>query len=180
MSWTRERERWEAVARSIDPAIRLVPKGESRLMRLYARLPWLGREFLERTSTALGPLVFVPASADVEHDLFHEGRHVRQMRWFGLGIHPWVGLVPFAVAAVLLLPLGFTVRFWLELDAEAFALRRKMRTGSKASYVAHELEEFAGRLAGPGYAWAWLPSSWARRIGRRRAISVIAGEVKRA
>lgn len=173
-SWLESRDEYERIAEGIDPAIRLRGKQSSRLMRTYSRIPGMGREFLEETATAVGPFVFLPENwGDVEKEIFHEGRHVRQMRrYFGFGLSPWIGFLPFAVASVLLLPAGLTVRFWLELDAEAFALRRKFETGSKASWVVAELVEFAGRLAGPGYVWAW-PKRWAERIARRKATKLI-------
>ena len=169
MSWLARKALFDEMARGIDPAIRIRSKGASKLMRAYSKIPWLdSRAFLTQTATVIGPIHWYPDNwSDISKELHHEGRHTKQQRWLGLGIHPWLGLIPFALAAVMLLPTGLTLRFWLEMDAETAALRYKYRTGSPARWVRHELVEFAERLAGPGYLWSW-PAQWAHVIALRR------------
>lgn len=175
-SWLEHRDKYERIAKRIDPAIRLYGKQSSPLMRAYSKIPGMGKEFLEQTATAIGPLHWYPENwSDIEKDLYHEGRHTWQKRWlFGLGIHPWVGLIPFAIVAVFVLPVFLTVRFWLELDAESFALTRKHQTGSAPAYIFNEMKEFAEKLSSGDYIWAWR-RKWALRIARRRAQRIVHG-----
>ena len=178
MSWLERKEHYQAIAHQIDPSIRLYSK-DNWYWRLYAKLPWLGEEFLRQTASVIGPFHFYPDNwSDIEKEIHHEGRHTRQQRWFGLGISPWIGLIPFAIASVLLLPAGLTIRFWLELDAETAALRHKLRTGSNAAYIRASLIEFAETLAGPDYVWSW-PRPWAVAIAERKAQKLLASEGSR-
>jgi len=164
MSWRDNRTHWEGWARSVDPAIRLVDKESSPLMRAYARLPWLGDEFLTRTASVIGARIYLTRGGDAEHDIAHEGRHVRQKRWCSLGLSPWLGWPVFAVLCVFVLPAGLTARFWFEMDAEAFALKQKVRTGSSVAWARYSLVEFAELLCGGDYVWAWWPRRWAKKI----------------
>jgi hypothetical protein len=158
MSWTDRLPHWENVARTVDPSIRLHTK-DSFIWKLWGR----------KSASVIGPHHFYPSEwSDIEHALYHEGRHTRQQRWFGLNIHPWIGFIPFAIASVFLLPVLFTIRFWLELDAETFAIERKVGTGSSHSWARHELVEFARLLCSGAYLWAWLPG-WGLFIAEKRA-----------
>ena len=178
ITWLARKYAYERMARSIDPAIRIYAK-RGWFWRAYSWVPFLlsfgmssRKAFLSDTATVIGPLQFYPEDwTDIEHEVHHEGRHTRQQRWFGLGIHPWVGFLPWSIAAALLLPAGITIRFWLELDAESYAIRHKFRTGSSESWARHEIVEFAERLSGPGYLWSW-PKGWAKRIATRRGDSI--------
>ena len=175
MSWLAKRDHFQKMACGIDPAIRIYSKNNA-YWRAYSKLPWLGDSFLTQTATVIGPLHWYPENwDDISKDLHHEGRHTQQQRWIGLGIHPWVGFMPFAVLSVVALPVLITVRFWLELDAEAFALRYKYRTGSNVAYIRYALVEFADTLSGPDYVWAW-PKNWALRIAGRKAVKMLRAE----
>jgi len=159
-SWTEDLDYWTAYAQAIDPSIRLHTK-----RHWWWRL--LGREQL----SVYGPHVFVPDTpGDLEHDLAHEARHVVQQRAFGLGIHPWVGFLPWALCGALLpLPVLLTFRFWLELDAETFALTRKVKMGSAPVWARYELVEFATTLCSLDYLFSWI-CPWARSIAAHRAV----------
>lgn len=182
MTWLVRKYVYVAMARKVDPAIRIYAK-RGWFWRAYSWIPFLlsfgmskRQDFLEQTATVLGPLHFYPESwSDIEHELHHEGRHTRQQRWLGCGIHPWVGFLPWAILNALVLPAGLTFRFWFELDAETYALKRKFRTGSAASYIRAELAEFAERLSGPGYLWSW-PRPWAIKSAFRRAARITGEE----
>lgn len=159
MSWVQDKSYWDTVANGIDPAIRLYVKRDNWWWRLLGATD---------SASAYGPLVFIAPGGDIEHELFHEGRHVQQQRWCALGLSPWLGFVPWAVLNVFVLPVLFTARFWFELDAETRALNMKIAWGSSRVWARQELVGFADRLAGAGYRWAW-PRRWARRIASRRA-----------
>lgn len=177
MSWSRLEVGKEA--QNIDSSIRVRVKEENWLMRLYAKLPWTGEAFLKDTATCIGPLHWYPRDwhgEDVLKAVHHEGEHTRQMRRCGLGISPWLGLIPFFLICLLPLPVGLAYfRFRFELEAESSALLYKLRTGSSPVYVRGELVEFAERLGGAGYFWTW-PVSWARRAAERRAFRIIVGD----
>jgi len=177
ISWVYSRFIYQEMAKTIDPAIRVYNKN-NRFWCWYSRVFRLNNAFMRETATVIGPLHWYPENwSNIERELHHEGRHTRQQRWFGLGIHPWLGFIPFALASMLLLPIGLSVRFWLELDAEAYALRMKFRTGSSAIFIKAELEDFAEELAGRSYLWSW-PKIWAIKAAQRRALKIIRRTVR--
>ena len=171
MSWTDEHARLEAIARAIEPSVRLVPKEGPfwRALGVLAAGATLGgiglRTFLADYATAIGPLQGYPrhwSAARVESLLVHEARHTRQARWCGLGIHPWLGLPLFA-ALYLALPLpagGALLRFWFELDADRAAWRHALASGAAPDHVRARAAEFASRVCSGHYGWP-VP----RRVG---------------
>jgi hypothetical protein len=163
MSWTNDKSKWYHMAVRVDPSIRLHTK-DHWWWKLF------GKTNRTQTVSMYGPHLFIPREwNDIEHAIWHEGRHVEQCRWFGLWTHPWVGFLPFSIVNVFLLPVFFTVRFWLELDAETHALKRKVATGSKLGWARHELVEFAKLLCTGAYVWSWI-KPWAVRIAKRKRL----------
>jgi hypothetical protein len=163
MKWTENRARWTRLAKSVDPSIRLYTKNHW-WWNLY------GGEDRKEGITAWGPFIFIPEDCkrDLELAIYHDGRHVQQMRWFGLGIHPLLGVIPWAMLLLFFLPVLFTVRFWFELDAEVYALNRKIATGSSVIWARAELKGYVKDLCGPMYLYAW-PKSWGMKIAEKKA-----------
>jgi hypothetical protein len=166
MSWVTEKERLQDQVRVLDPAIRLTTKNGW----FWKALAWLlfvltfgqfKREaFLTNFATTIGHIQAYPEEWDavtVERVMWHEGRHTRQMRVCGFGIHPMAGLpimgvlyglVPFPV-------LGAFFRAWFELDADSFAWRHALATGSmNAATIRWRAQAFAETISGPAYFWS--------------------------
>jgi hypothetical protein len=162
--WVGERARLEALARAIEPSVRVQTKDG----RHWRALAWLAaiatgggisrRTFLEEYATTLGPLHGYPAawSAErVEATLVHEARHTRQARWCGLGLHPWLGMPLFAALYLALpLPVGLGLaRLLFELDADRAAWRHALAAGATPDQVRARAREFAGRVCSGHYGW---------------------------
>lgn len=181
MSWLDEHARLEAIARAIEPSVRLVPKDGAfwRAVGILAAGATFGgidrRTFLEDYATAIGPLQGYPrhwSVARVESLLVHEARHTRQARWCGLGIHPWLGL-PLFGALYLAVPLpagGALLRFWFELDADRAAWRHALAQGARPEQVRTRAVEFASRVCSGHYGWPiprHLGAAWFARAAER-------------
>ena len=171
MSWLQQRTRLQRAAREVDPAIRLYNK-DNWFCKLLAGLLFLVSfgnmkpdEFLHRFATTIGPFQFYPeywSTRSVEAVLFHESRHTRQARWFGLWIHPWVGLPLYGLLYLFApLPLGFAwLRFWFELDADRFAWRKSLKTGLVDTHaVTTRAARFSRTLCSYKYVWP-IPRCW--------------------
>lgn len=153
----------QSLARSIDPAARIVAK-TGRFWSFLATIigPFVGRRnFLENYATTIGPVQAYPQrwiDAGLEaHLIVHESQHVRQARAFGFGIHPWVG-VPLMAIAYLLLPFPVVFayfRFRLELGAERAAAHWAVAHGYDPAYVASRAAAFGRLVCGRAYGWAW-------------------------
>jgi len=156
--WLGERARLEALARAIEPSVRIQTKDGAH----WRALAWLAavatgggisrRTFLEDYATTLGPLHGYPACWSVERveaTLVHEARHTRQARWCGLGLHPWLGMPLFAALYLALpLPVGLGLaRLLFELDADRAAWRHALAAGAAPDAVRARAREFAGRQA---------------------------------
>lgn len=163
-SWVRERARLEALARAIEPSVRVQTKDGAhwRALAWLASIATLGgisrRTFLEDYATTLGPLHGYPAGWSVERveaTLVHEARHTRQARWCGLGIHPWLGMPLFAVLYLALpLPVGLGfARLFFEIDADRAAWRHALAAGASPDAIRARAREFAGRVCSGHYGW---------------------------
>jgi len=189
-SWVRERARLEALARAIEPSVRVQTKDGAhwRALAWLATIATLGgisrRTFLEDYATTLGPLHGYPAGWSVERveaTLVHEARHTRQARWCGLGLHPWLGMPVFA-ALYLALPLpvglGFA-RLLFEIDADRAAWRHALAAGAPADAVRARAAEFAGRVCSGHYGWP-VPRRLGVALFRRAAERTIAAHLAAA
>lgn len=190
MSWTKRKEEYQAIAARFDPAVRLSVKDGWfwRTLAAFLSVVTFGqvsrKQFLEGCATSVGPVVCIPAGwGNLTSDfLAHEARHVTQSRWFGFGVHPWVGFPLFCLAYLLLpLPIGLSwCRFWFELDADRKAFKAYVDELYRAGWLAGEiipiLQQAANTRAvvvsGPDYAWAW-PRSWALRGYQKMANQVM-------
>jgi len=172
MSWTFDHDRLERIAKLWDGSIRLTTK-DGWFWQAIAWLLFLisfgslkRDRFLDRAATTIGPIHAYPRSwgaNSVEDLLPHECQHTKQCRWFGLGIHPWIGL-PFMFIAYCLLPLPIGlawVRYRLELNAEASSWDYKLRTHQCQPFkVRDNARALASNLWGSLYIYAWPLAMW--------------------
>lgn len=167
MSWTQRKDEYQALARSIDPSIRLVTKDSWpwKVMGALAMVLTFGgvryRQFLEDFATTIGPIQGYPRHwPTLEARLIvHEARHTRQARWCGLWIHPWVGLPLFGVLYLLIfLPLGFAFFRWrFEIDAERASYRWMLQSGQYAPEdVRQRAQNFGETVCSGSYGWSWI------------------------
>ena len=184
-SWVHDKKRLTALAHTIDKSVRLYTKDNwfcKVLAVLLHGLTFGGmsyRVFLDRFATTIGPLQFFPAAwnaAQVERVVVHESRHTRQARWFGLGIHPWIGLPVFGVLYLLVfLPIGLAFfRALFERDAMRYELRWHYRKGSMTKeQVIERATRFGNTVCSSKYGWA-LPKAWGVRWFESAAERIVA------
>jgi hypothetical protein len=184
MSWVDDKARLEALARCYDSSARLTTKDSWFWRAIGTVLPVLTvgglskRDFLQHYATTIGPLQAYPRDysvSTVESLLVHEARHTYQARWFGLGLHPWLGLPAMAIAYLLLpLPLGLAYfRYRLELDADIADWRHRLSRGEHPESIRYRAREFAERVSSGNYGYAW-PARWTMRSFIKAAERVIA------
>ena len=130
---------------------------------------------------AIGPLVLLPRAwlltGDPRPTIVHECCHVRQYRWCGLGIHPWVGLPLFLVLyGLVLFPLGLAwARYRLELAACAAVWRWQAQQPEWLDgRMLIDSVTPADRVASKAYFFA-VPHCWARWGFQRKLGKVLAG-----
>ena len=184
-SWVDDKRKYETLAHSIEPSVKLVTKDAWywKVMAALAMTFTFGgmkyRDFLEKFGTTLGPIQGFPRSQEwlTERIIVHEARHTRQCKWFGLWIHPWVGLPIFAVFYLFLpLPLGLAYfRYRLELDADRTTWRWMLNNKYTIGEVRTRAEEFASKVGGRYYGWS-VP--WAKWGFKRAVESVIIDYMK--
>jgi len=170
MSWVDQKEKYEAVARQIDPSVRLTTK-DGWIWRAIAWLLFLfsfgqfkRATFLTRYATTLGPLQAYPRGWLWLWDgiIVHESQHTAQARKFGLGLGPWAGLpLMLLVYGILFFPVGLAYfRYRLELDAERRSWDYLLENGmADEEYVYRNAERLAKNLSGPAYLWSWFRGS---------------------
>lgn len=156
-SWLTRKDELQAYARAIDSSVTLV-----------AREGWFWRVlsiFMANAAITVGPIQAYPplwSYYQVLDCIPHESRHTKQYRWFGFGISPWVGILLFMVAYLLLpIPFGLSwVRYRLELDACCASWRLRKKAGATKDEVVAMALRSAIRVSSSNYGWAW-PESWA-------------------
>jgi len=166
MSWVAKRDIYEKLAREIDPSIRIVTKDAWpwRVLAALVTLCTFGgisyQAFLREYATTIGPIQGYPRGwiELSERLLVHEARHTQQARWFGLGLHPWLGLPLFGLLYLLTpLPLGFAyVRWKFEIDADRVMYRWMLRHGYSADYVRSRARSFGQTVCSGYYGWSWI------------------------
>lgn len=170
-SWVHDKAKLELLAHRIDKSVRLYTKDNwfARLLAVLVPIVTFGgmkkKTFLEHFATTIGPLQFYPVTwptRSVQRVLVHESRHTRQARWFGLWIHPWVGL-PIYVVLYLLLPLPLGLAFFralFERDAMKYELSVLYRSGSYSDVeVINRANKFGNTVSSGRYGWS-LPRRW--------------------
>jgi len=169
MSWINDKERYQGIANSIDPSVKLMTKDGW----IWKAIAWClfiitfgvfkRKRFLEHFATTLGPIQAYPRNWPylTEGIIVHESRHTRQARWFGFGLHPWIGLPIMALAYLLIpLPLGFAyLRYKLELDADRATWKFWIAQGRTPDEIRKRATRFAQIVASSAYGWAW-PKKW--------------------
>jgi hypothetical protein len=166
MSWVVQKYRYSRIAWGIDSSVRLVTKDAwpwkviAALVMIctFGGIPY--RTFLEKYATTIGPIQGYPRSWSKLSTrlLIHEARHTRQSRWFGLGIHPWLGLPIFGLLYLLVfLPLGFAYCRWrFEIDADLAAYRWALRNGYEPDWVRDRAKRFGAQVCSGHYGWSWI------------------------
>jgi len=199
MGWTDERDKYQSIATSIDPAAVIMTKDHWLWSAAWWTLAVLtlgliaigmGREkFLTRYATTLGPFHGYPREWPnlSKRLLTHECRHTTQfvfagwfvpvLGWlFGRRVRAVVGLLPMAIVyGLVVLPIGFAVGRWqLELDADRTAWRWAIRNGYSPAYIRERAAEFGAKVCGGPYLWAWLPALGGVKAFTKAADKVIA------
>lgn len=175
MQWALRRRELTLYARQFDPAVRLLPHSHPLFYFLLLFLPWIPRG---RFSITVGPCIGIPdewTAARARRALPHEGAHVRQHRWLGLGLHPWLGLpLMFVFYGLLFLPIGIAYfRYRMELHAEESAWKVHLREGTYTeTEVAERAQEFGATVASWAYLRPW-PAPLVRRGFLRAAARVV-------
>jgi hypothetical protein len=136
-------------------------------------------EFMTDYATTIGPIQAYPSDWTafmVEEIGIHESQHTRQCRWFGLGISPWIGLIPMALAYLLLpLPIGLAwCRYRLELNAEIPFWKYLLAQGMTEEALMRRVEYTALGVSSSAYLYS-VPRAWALWGYRRKAKKVISG-----
>lgn len=188
MSWVSMRPFFQSLAKSIDRASVVTVKEGWFWETLAALAPIFTfggmsrRRFLEEFATTIGPVQAYPRSWSVERVMAvipHEARHTRQARWFGLMISPWLGLPLMAIAYYFVFfPVGLAwARYRLELDADAFGWRYRLRHGARVDDVCARARNFAGIVGSGAYGYPW-PALLVRRGFERKLRQVLADDAR--
>lgn len=182
MSWLDSRKTIQSRLRMIDKSVILVSK-DTLFWKILANILAFIRvmeteDFLKYYATTIGPIQAYPSDWDaftVEEIGIHESRHTLQARWFGLGISPWLGLIPMAVAYLLLpLPAVFAwVRYRLELDAEVQLWKYILAQGMREESFWRRVEYSALGVSSSHYFFS-VPRAYALWGYKRKAKKVLA------
>jgi hypothetical protein len=165
MSWVVEKCKYERIAQAIDPAVRLVTKDGWywKVIAVLLTIVTFGKmnykRFLNDYATTIGPLQGYPRHwpALSARLLVHEARHTQQARWFGLWIHPWVGLPLYGILYLLLFfPLGLAFFRWrFEIDADKASYRWMLENDCSAAHIRIRAQQFGEKVCSGHYGWAW-------------------------
>jgi len=178
-SWLHQKEELQRAARKIDKSVILLPKDHwifhlvwwtAAVFTLSAFAWGIHRKtFFERFATTIGPLQGYPKSwtyHQVLRVIIHESRHTRQCRWFGLMIHPWLGLpLYFVLYSLLLFPVGLAYfRVWFEVDADKAKWKVLIAEhGWGPVQVTADAKRRAAMVSSGLYFWP-LPKSWVLKM----------------
>lgn len=166
-SWLEKKDYYEGIAKKIDSSIILTTKDGwfwkaiSWVLFIVTFGSFKREKFLQHYATTIGPIQAYPKEfSDISEGMIvHEGRHTKQARWFGLGIHPWVGL-PFMMIAYIFLffPIGLALfRYLLELDADKTSWKYMLENNlADEQYILQRAESFAEKVSGAPYGWSWF------------------------
>jgi hypothetical protein len=153
----------ETFAKTYEKSARVILKDDSWFMKVVAVLVWVfNRRFMSAYLTTIANRIYVPKryiGLNVQRVLVHETEgHVRQARWCGLGIHPMVGIVPYAILYLLVPFFIFFAyfRFRFELNAELKACQYDLLNGNSAVYLRGRLAKFVTKITGADYLFSWV------------------------
>lgn len=195
-SWVIHKQKYQRIASEIEPAARLSTK-DALLWKAVAAILMvvsfgrLGyRRFLDDYATTFGPIQAYPVGLDglSTRLLVHECRHTTQAVWlgwsfpvlgwfFGRRVRAYAGLPLMAVLYLLfpLIPVGMCLCRWLfELDADRASWRWMLRNGYTAGMVTVRAEEFARKVCGGAYVFAWPNNLGGVSVFKNAAAKVIA------
>jgi hypothetical protein len=168
-SWITDQEQILSTFKLTDNAIKITTKDGwfwQMLASVLAFLHLMDRTtFLNQYSTTIGAIQAYPSWWSTEQVLeigSHECKHVRQARWFGLGLSPWLGL-PIMSLCYLALPLpifGAWIRYRLELAADTGYWNYLLHSGYGPEHIANRAEWFAKTISSSKYGWS-IPRAWA-------------------
>jgi hypothetical protein len=182
-TWVDERERYQKLASSIDPAAKVCVKEESWIMIVASWALFLvtfgmfKRDvFMQGFGTTLGPWEYYSRTKEAlsRHFVAHESYHVVQFRKLGLWIHPILG-IPANILVYGILPLPIFLaygRYKIEMNAERFALKYYLEDGATEQQVIDRAVYFAEMITSFRYLWCW-PKPWAVKSARKMALEVI-------
>jgi hypothetical protein len=184
MSWQNDKESLQICAKSFDKSIKLISKDNfisifiAWFIFICSFKKFKKEKYLENFATTLGNFIFIPknwTTQQAKNALPHEARHVTQFRWFGLFIHPLLGL-PIGFLIYLLFPIPIFLafgRFLLELDADIIKWKFLLKNNMWAKEdVLWSAKYRINSLSGADYFWC-LPKSWVEKIYIKQAIKTI-------
>ena len=167
--------------RPLDSSAKVVFKDGSWLMKIIAFFLWpFNRRFMADYAITIANRVYIPRTwegRDLRRLLTHEvSGHVRQCRWCGLGVHPWVGMpLYWTLYLLVLLPLLLAYfRYKFEVLSELKACRYDLLEGISAKIVRERLADFVTRITGKDYLFCW-PRPWALWGANRSFDSLLRG-----
>jgi hypothetical protein len=167
------------LARSFDKSAVVLVKEDSWFMKflnIFVRV--FNKNFMTEYTITIGNRVYMTqANMDREcgYLIAHEvGGHVRQCRYFGFGIHPWVGFLFYMIAYLFLVfpTQAAYLRYRLELAADAVAWRYALDHGMTADWVRARAVAFANKVSSWDYFQSW-PDGWTLWGFQRKAEKVI-------
>ncbi len=181
MSWVYYKRQLKYIAKEIDSSIILTTKDNwfwwlaSFIAYAFSFGKTSREKFLTRTASAVGPIVGIPARYSHEQALdviYHEGRHVMQFRFFGFWIPyigPYLGAPMMALLYGLLLPVGFNwFRYRLELDAQAYNWKRRIRNGWSHEHLLESClrsaKSISSWLYGKPIWFSWAKWGYTRKL----------------
>jgi hypothetical protein len=159
-TWKNRRAELQQYARTFDRSAILLPHSHWFFRVLLFLAFWIPRGAFAQT---VGPLVGIPDEWDYDKVcrlIPHEvAGHIRQFRWFGLWIHPWVGVIPMGIVyGLIFFPVGLAYfRYRLELHADIQRWKVVLRSGDwTPETVLARARRFAETVSGKVYLWAWF------------------------
>lgn len=153
-------------AKTLDSSAKVLIKDDSPFMKFlnfFVRV--FNKSFMTRYTTTICNRVYVPRSKigqDLRELMVHEvGGHVRQCRWCGAGIHPWIGFPIYLILYLLLFfPLGLApFRYLFERGADAKMWAWALKNGQTPDNIRARAKSFAQTVAGWDYFKPW-PATW--------------------
>jgi hypothetical protein len=168
-------------AHKLDPSAKVLIKDDSLLMRFlnfFARV--FNKRFMGGYATTICNRVYIPRSwlgRDLQRLLVHEVEgHVRQCRWCGLGIHPWVGFPVYMLLYLLVFfPIGLSYfRYRFELGAEEKTWLWALANRQPVAEIRARSDNFALTVSSWDYFKPW-PRAWVAKGFKRKLDKVLAG-----
>lgn len=162
-SWIQRKDFFIEEAKKIHKSIKLISTQSSFLIKIIAWLAYVfsfgkikRNDFISNTAITIGNRIYIPeetSQVGVYRLIAHEGQHVKQFLWFGLCIHPLIGL-PIGMLSYVFLPIpmfGALIRFFMELDACKTEWSKMIDIGLSKKEIQKRAENFFDILTGIHY-----------------------------